>query len=109
MLRPAPLFWDVGGKSVEETGEPGQKKQDARPRCPPLRFEEGVVGWKMGAGGRGWELAEGTAFTPEGVGGPWAPASEALWVPARVWETGLCPSLASETLLAWRLASRPQA
>lgn len=49
---------------MEETGEPGQKKQDSRPRCPPLRFEEGVVGWAMGARDRGKELAEGTAFTP---------------------------------------------
>lgn len=53
---------------MKETGDPGQKKQDARPRCPPLRFEEGVVGWKMGDGGWGWKLAEGTAFT---LGGEW--------------------------------------
>jgi hypothetical protein len=44
---------------VEETGEPRQKKQDAHPRCPPLRFEAWVVGWSLGAQGWGWDLAEG--------------------------------------------------
>lgn len=62
---------------MKETGDPGQKKQDARPRCPPLRFEEGVMGWKMGAGGWGWELAEGTAFT---LGGEWE-----TWALPLVW------------------------
>lgn len=53
---------------MEETGEPGQKKQDVHPRCPPLRFEEGVVGWKMGARDRYWESAEGT-LPPRWQGG----------------------------------------
>lgn len=47
----------------------------------------------MGARGRRWELAEGTASTLGGKGergGPWAGAREALWIP-RERGTGLCP------------------
>lgn len=83
----------TSGAKVEETGDPGQKKQDAHARCPPLRFEEGVVGWKTGAGGWGWELAEGTAFALGGVWGTWA--LPLTWPLKRV-------SL-------WPLALRPQA
>lgn len=50
----------TSGAKVEETGKPRQKKQDASPRCPPLRFEERVVGWKMGA-----EVGAGSSRRPQ--------------------------------------------
>lgn len=73
----------TSGAKVEETGELGQRKQDAHPRCPPLRFEEGVVGWKNGCarpalgargghclhvGREGWTLGrgKGSAVNPQG-------------------------------------------
>lgn len=87
---------------MEETGEPGQEKQDARPRCPPLLFEEGVVGWKMGARGRGWELGGGQCVHLEGVGGPWAPGKRGAVGPQGLRDQGSAPSLASETFLVGR-------
>lgn len=100
----------TSGTKVEETGEPGQEKQDARPRCPPLRFEEGVVGWKMGVQRLG--LGNWRRTLPPcrgGVGGLRDPSKRGAAGYRGVGYPSSASSLASEMPLARSRASKPPA